>query len=278
MIKKSINKWRDDYERQLQIAESQMAPKISRYYQREYNKGVANFIETGNTDYQSLFKFDFFKNIYIEIYANVSMRFANWYARNNEKYSIKANPKQFTQNWRSAFNYYAGKVAATNVVLVSGTAKKTLISLTQRLYRDPNFVSLGANERARILRKQFKKYSNYQAIRLVRTESTRAANFGIEQSALSVYAGQKLKKQWITALDGREREWHAAAHNQIVDMDKPFIVGGEAMQRPGEGSARNVINCRCSMIPYPVEEPANPLASNNLNIVGGIIVANELSN
>mgnify|MGYP005999488603 CR=1 FL=1 len=58
----SINKWRNDYERQLQIAESQMAPKISRYYQGEYNKGVANFIETGNTDYQSLFKFDFFKN------------------------------------------------------------------------------------------------------------------------------------------------------------------------------------------------------------------------
>ena len=233
MINKSLKQWRDDYERQLSLAESQIAPKISRYYQREYNKGVANFVETGNTDYQSLFKYDFFKNIYIELYESVSLRFANWYARNNEKYKIKANPKQFTANWRAAFNYYAGKVAATNVVLVSGTAKKTLISLTQRLYRDPDFVSLGADQRARILRKQFKKYSRYQAIRLVRTESTRAANFGIEQSALSVYAGQKLKKQWITSLDGREREWHAAAHNQVVDMDKPFIVGGESMQRPG---------------------------------------------
>ena len=61
MINKSLKQWRDDYERQLSIAESQIAPKISRYYQREYNKGVANFVETGNTDYQSLFKYDFFQ-------------------------------------------------------------------------------------------------------------------------------------------------------------------------------------------------------------------------
>lgn len=273
----SVKKWRDDYEKQLSLAEKQLAPKISKYYEKEYNKGVANFIESGNTDYQSLFTFSLFKNIYTDIYQIVSMRFANWYARNADKYKLKANPKQFTDNWRAAFNYYAGRVAATNVVLVSGTAKKTLISVTQKLYRDPDFVSLGAEQRARILRKQFKKYSRYQAVRLVRTESTRAANFGIEQSALSVYAGQRLKKRWVTSMDGREREWHGIANGQEVDFDKPFTVGGESMQRPGEGSARNVINCRCSMIPFPVPEPANPLSSNSLNIVGGLLIANELA-
>ncbi len=278
MLNKSVKQWRDDYEKQLSLAERKITPKITKYYIKEYNKGVSNFIETGSTDYQSLFKFELFKNIYIDIYESVSLRFANWYAKNFSKYNVKADPKQFTASWRAAFNYYAGRVAATNVVLVSGTAKKTLIQITQRLYRDPDFVSLGASQRARILRNQFKKYSRVQALRLVRTESTRAANFGIEQSALSVYAGQKLKKRWSTSLDGREREWHAIANNQEVDFDKPFFVGGEYMQRPGEGSARNVINCRCSMIPFPVEEPKNPLSSNSLNLVGGLLVANELSN
>ena len=71
----------------------------------------------------------------------------------------------------------------------------------------------------------------------------------------------------------RER-WHGAANGQEVDFDKPFLVGGEYMQRPGEGSARNVINCRCSMFPFPVPEPANPLAN-----IGGIaagLIAGEL--
>lgn len=278
MLEKSVKQWRDDYEKQLSLAEKKITPKIAKYYEREYNKGVKNFIETNQTDYQLLFKYELFENIYQDIYESVSMRFAVWYAKNISKYNMKADPKRFMSTWRSAFAYYAGKVAATNVVLVSGTAKKTLVRITQRLYRDPNFISLGADERARVLRKQFKRYSRVQALRLVRTESCRAANFGIEQSAFSVHAGKKLKKQWITSMDGKEREWHAAANNQIVDMDKPFIVGGENMMRPGEGSARNVINCRCSMIPYPDGDQNNPLGNNNLNLVGGILIANELLN
>ena len=252
MLQKSVKQWRDDYAKQLSIAEKKITPKIKKYYQKEYFKGVDNFIETGNPDYQSLFKFDFFKQIYIDIYESVSMQFAKWYAKNYEKYEVKAqNTDQYISIWRAAFSFYASQVAATNVVLVSNTAKQTLIRITQRLYSDPDFVSLGADERAKILRNQFSKYSRYQALRLVRTESVRAASFGVEQSALQVFAGRNLKKQWITSMDGKEREWHAFANNQTVDFNKPFLVGGEYMKRPGEGSARNVINCRCSMIPFP---------------------------
>ena len=69
-------------------------------------------------------------------------------------------------------------------------------------------------------------------MRVVRTESLRAANFGIEQSALRVYAGRQLKKQWVTFFDNKTRDWHADAHNQTVDFEKSFEVGGELMQRP----------------------------------------------
>jgi len=43
-------------------------------------------------------------------------------------------------------------------------------------------------------------------------------------------------------MDARERIWHRAANGQTVRMNENFIVGGEEMPRPGEGSARKAIN------------------------------------
>ena len=58
-------------------------------------------------------------------------------------------------------------------------------------------------------------------------------------------------KEWLTAGDERVRDTHAAADRQRVHVNEPFIVGGEALQYPGDpaGSAENVVNCRCVVIP-----------------------------
>ena len=58
-------------------------------------------------------------------------------------------------------------------------------------------------------------------------------------------------KEWITLLDGNERDDHNAADGQKVGKNQPFEVGGEYLEYPGDpaGSAANVINCRCRMIP-----------------------------
>jgi len=88
----------------------------------------------------------------------------------------------------------------------------------------------------------------YRAERIARTETIRAANKG----ALEGYrqAGVR-KKEWITALDERTREWHAEADGQIVPIDAPFVVGGEELMYPGDpaGSPGNTINCRCTVAP-----------------------------
>jgi len=269
--------WKKDYEKQLSLAEKSIYPMVRKYYESNYFKGVDNFVASGNTNYISLFNYGELEKLYIDMYETVAMRFAKWYARYFDKYEQKGtDPNKFITIWLIAFNNYAKQNAATNVALVSGTAKKSLVKITQRLMSDPDFATLGADERARILRKQFKRYSRFQALRLVRTESARAGNYGIEQSALKVYAGRKLKKRWMTSMDGRERAWHGAANGQEVDFDKPFLVGGEYLQRPGEGSARNVVNCRCSMFPFPVPEPANPLAGLG-NVAAGLIAGELLT-
>ena len=272
------NKWRDAFENQRRITEKRNISRFTRYYQKEYNKGVDNLLNSGSTNYQYLFTVDFFNNLYNELYQDTSMHFAKWYARTFDKLIKKGvSSKDYVTQWQSSFSLYAKQVAATNVVLVSGTAKKTLIKITQRLFSDPEFMGLGYDAKARILKKQFKRYSRYQAQRLVRTETTRAANYGVEQSALTVFPGENLIKEWSTSLDGRERDWHAQANGQKVKNQDSFIVGGEAIMRPGEGSALNVVNCRCSAIYYPDRSNQYSNSSSLLNVIGAGLAINELT-
>ena len=274
----SNGKWRDAFEKQRQITEKRNISKFTRYYQGQYNKGVDNVLNTGNTNYQNLFTVQFFNNMYLELFQDTSMHFAKWYARTFDKLIKKGvNSKEYVTQWQAAFGLYAKQVAATNVVLVSGTAKKTLVKITQRLFSDPEFMTLGYDAKARILKKQFTKYSRYQAQRLVRTETTRAANYGVEQSALTVFPGENLIKEWSTSLDGRERDWHGVANGQKVKQQDSFIVGGEAIMRPGEGSGRNVINCRCSAIYYPDQSNQPSRSSNLLFNIGAGLAINELT-
>ncbi len=53
---------------------------------------------------------------------------------------------------------------------------------------------------------------------------------------------------WLTAIDGRERDAHRAAHGQERGLGQMFDVGGEYLVGPGDpnGSPENIINCRCT--------------------------------
>ena len=56
-----------------------------------------------------------------------------------------------------------------------------------------------------------------------------------------------------------------------------FIVGGEAIMRPCEGSALNVVNCRCSAIYYPDRTNQYNNSSSLLNVIGAGLAINELT-
>jgi hypothetical protein len=78
---------------------------------------------------------------------------------------------------------------------------------------------------------------------IARTETHNAATYGAEEAARS--SELAYRRQWISAGDARTRADHAAAHGQTRGPNESFLVGGESMPRPGVGSARNVVNCRC---------------------------------
>ena len=94
---------------------------------------------------------------------------------------------------------------------------------------------------------QLKERFNFARTRaktVARTEVFGAVNHGrqvlMEESSFK-------RKKWFTAIDENVRTPHMEAHDQDKPIGKPFIVGGEELMHPGdpEGSAGNIINCRC---------------------------------
>lgn len=92
--------------------------------------------------------------------------------------------------------------------------------------------------------------SAFRADAIARTETHNAAMYASEGTAKSMRSefDVQLMKRWNTVQDERTRISHAAMSNHpAVDLDGFFLVGGEKLARPGDpnGSAGNVINCRC---------------------------------
>ena len=250
------DKWQSAFERQLDIAEKKQIAKVKRYYKREYYKGVESFVSDGQTNFQLLFDNKDLLKIYRDLYTDIGMRFAKWYVNNFRKFMTKAvDTSAFDDIWANAFASFGSAIGAQRVTLVNGTAKKTLIDLTERLMSDPEFMSLGAIEKGRILRNQFNQYSQWQAERLVRTEATAAANFAQAQAAQTIFPPEQMQKEWIASFDDRVRDTHAEADGQIVMANNTFLVGGQPMMFPGDpaGGAAETINCRCSVAYFPIE-------------------------
>jgi hypothetical protein len=101
------------------------------------------------------------------------------------------------------------------------------------------------------LQSRMRDMSRASAIRTARTAVTAAENAGRLDTYRSAQdMGIKLKKQWVATLDNRTRHAHAVADGQTVDVEKPFIIDGYKLMKPGDESAPGylVYNCRCTTI------------------------------
>ena len=255
MLKKAKQSWKDNFDKVLSSSESKEFAKVRKYYDDQYRQAIEGFLKTNKTTgFDNLFRVADIADIYSQIYVNIGVKFAKWYAKNFDKVvSKQTDVSGYTDIWAERFNNVSQQIAAERVTLVSGTAKATLVKVFKRLSSDPEFMVMNEREASRILRQKFGQYSKSQAERLVRTEATNAANFATLQSATDMFGQDNLQKEWMTALDGRERPAHRTADGQIVDFKERFTVGGELLFNPGDpaGSAKNVVNCRCSTAPFP---------------------------
>lgn len=123
---------------------------------------------------------------------------------------------------------------------------------------------IGQGYDIREISKQIEKLVNsrsfyrWQAMRIARTETTAAANYGATiASGSSLYVIEKI---WISSNDARTRQIekgdkhdHLDMHLVTVGEKEAFNVQGDMMMFPGDpnGSASNVINCRCTVAMKP---------------------------
>ena len=111
---------------------------------------------------------------------------------------------------------------------------------------------LSQREIADRIRKKAPQISKSRAALITRTETHSAVGHAQHayHEVLRDGIGVNMSKRWVSTADGRTRSAHAAANGQIVEMDDDFLVGGARMRFTGDprGGARNVINCRCTVV------------------------------
>lgn len=127
--------------------------------------------------------------------------------------------------------------------------------------REELALGLDAGEDVRQLRDRVKAtldheeaMTDYEATRIARTEVHGAVNGGTYAAAQAHMSrtGERQRKLWIATADDRTRPTHRKADRQQVGLEEPFEVGGGRLMFPGDpsGPAREVINCRCSMVVF----------------------------
>ena len=92
-----------------------------------------------------------------------------------------------------------------------------------------------------------------RAITIMRTEMGRAFSVATQErqtQAAEILPG--LKKQWRRSGKVHSRTAHDLADGQIVDVDKPFIVGGVPLMYPRDpkAPAKETVNCGCVQLPH----------------------------
>lgn len=287
-IKFSRNKYLENYQKVFKSAERKQIKSVRKYLLGEYNRCIDFFIKTNTVPYEAVFRTDDLVDIYREMYAEIGVKMAENYKKTFDKVSKmrKSEPErnsryrflyqdydtfniEFWQTMGRAGEIYAGEL----VTLVSGAKKDHVKKTIKELLNDPFYQQIGAAEQARIFRnylgKKFEEYAKYESERLVRTESTTAANYAIGIQAQQMFMKEDMIKEWISGQDGRERLSHREANGQQVPFESYFeigitkringreaIFGTERIFYPGdpEASPSNRINCRCAHAPLPKED------------------------
>lgn len=132
---------------------------------------------------------------------------------------------------------------ANEVRLVNGSTKKQL----RQIFTTATAERWDYAQTTAAIVEKFDKWSLGRATNIAVTESTRIAGFAslaaIKQSGIG-------RKEWLTTLDGNERESHNILDGEISDVDGYFESesGAKAQHPGGFGVASEDINCRCTVI------------------------------
>lgn len=133
--------------------------------------------------------------------------------------------------------------------LVIGTTKDQL----QKQFTEAFENGEGIQDVARRINALYGKTMGPRSKLIARTELTGVINDGTLRTLVKEGYTQK---EWSTAMDGRERETHAAANGQVVGIYETFTIGSSRGQAPGDPDmdVSEIANCRCTLVGAGVPE------------------------
>jgi len=145
-------------------------------------------------------------------------------------------------------SYTAAKIVSISNTFLDGVREVIESGISQ---------GLAPSEIASDLRKLV-SLKDFEIVRIARTETASAMNYAQFSRAKSLQEQYEIQmyKKWNPVFDKRTRPDHyAMGSHPAIKMDARFNVGGELMDHPhsSEGSSKNVINCRCSMMTLTAE-------------------------
>jgi len=161
--------------------------------------------------------------------------------------------KQPEFRFRSFINNWIDQNTGEKIQIIGQKTKKRILKKL-RLAISEGFEE---GEPTRTISKRIKEvYTSFKLNRsfvIARTEIGFATESANEAAAKATQLA--LDKGWITANDGRERDTHAEADGQTVDVNDFYIVGGAKLDHPldPKGPAKEIIQCRCTQEFIPKE-------------------------
>jgi len=139
---------------------------------------------------------------------------------------------------------------------LAGGVTETTYEQIQAVVEQARAAGLGIRDIANAIRETVfsDDITMMRATRIARTETIGAMNAG-EMLAAMNSRGALRSKEWLTQEDAKVRDSHAAQDRVRRDLTQAFPNG---LQYPGDqnGSAAEVINCRCTLLYSDLEAPA----------------------
>ena len=171
--------------------------------------------------------------------------------------SVPKNKKDFIIDFFNAAWYeemvnYFRLVGGTTVEGIDDTTRDKINNLLANILGQ----NLSRRDQAKLFQETLNdpEYNRARSLVIARTESTKAANYGINMGAES--SDYEVQKFWINTKDKRTRRSHLLMTQDRIAINQPFIVGGIPMMYPGEvgAPAAEVVNCRCVMATEAIKD------------------------
>lgn len=153
--------------------------------------------------------------------------------------------------WESAVLSYARERAGEQIVSVTGTLRKTLVSILRRELAEND--GMGVEELTQRIFRSYRKQQEWEVRRIVQTEALISAGRAGDIASRSLEI--PFVKQWCVSGLANTRDTHLAADGLLADADEPFTVGNSLLMYPHDTSmgadASEIVTCACSCIRRP---------------------------